>query len=351
MKKVVILIFITIIICSGCSSRTENGEQSDKPGNQEEVKLTQFASDNGWLHIEGTELKNDKNQTMMLKGISSHGIQWYSDILTYDNLKTLKETWGINVFRIAMYTDENGYIANKETIKEKVIQVANDVIKLDMYVIIDWHTLFDNNPNKYKTEAKEFFKEISELYKDVPNVIYEICNEPNGENITWDKHVKPYAEEIIPIIRENSPKSLIIVGTPDWSKALIPAANNPLDYDNILYSCHFYAGSHKASLRNEITKAKEKGLPIIVSEFGTTDASGNGKVNIEESTKWIEFLNQNNISFINWSLSYKEESSAILKKEYLIPPVADENGKIVPKDLNDYLTESGEFIKSVIKFD
>lgn len=49
-------------------------------------------------------------------------------------------------------------------------------------------------------------------------------------------------------------------------------------------------------------------------------------------SKWIEFLNQNNISFINWSLSYKDESSAILKKEYIDPPTPDENGEIIPKD-------------------
>ena len=278
------------------------------------------------------------SKKITLKGISSHGLQWYSDILTYNNLKNLKETWKINVFRIAMYTDENGYIAKKEETKNNLIKIVNDLIDLDMYVIIDWHILSDNNPNIYKEDSKAFFEEISTLYKDTPNVIYEICNEPNGDSITWDNDVKPYAEEIIPIIRKNSPNSLIIVGTPNWCQKLKPSVQNPLNYKNILYSCHFYAGTHKQELRDEVSYALENGLPVIISEWGTTDASGNGQVDVDESKTWIDFLKRNNISFINWSFSNKNESSALLKSDF--------NNQ---KDFNSYLTESGNLVKSLLK--
>lgn len=320
-------------------SRDENSVTTESKVKEEIVKPTPYVSYNGWLNVENTNLKNSKNETFTLKGISSHGLQWYPDVLTYDNLKNLKETWKINVFRIAMYTDENGYISKKEETKNNLIKVVNDLIDLDMYVIIDWHILKDNNPQIYKEDAKQFFTEISELYKDTPNVIYEICNEPNGNNVTWDNDVKPYAEEIIPVIRKNSPKSLIIVGTPFWCQQLQPAANNPLNFDNLLYSCHFYAGTHKQELRDEVSKALAKNLPIIISEFGTTDASGNGNVDIEESKKWIDFLNDKNISYINWSFSYKNESSALLSESY---------GNNLTQDFNNYLSESGKFIKSII---
>lgn len=326
---------------------------------KEIIVPTQYVHDNGWLKVEGAKLKNNKNQDFILKGISSHGIQWYSDILTYNNLKILKETWNINVFRIAMYTTENGYISNKENIKQKLIEIANNVIDLDMYVIIDWHTLTDNDPNIYKAEAKLFFDEISTLYKDTPNVIYEICNEPNGNSVNWNENIKPYAEEIIPIIRKNSPNSLIIVGTPSWCKELSPVAQNPLNYENILYSCHFYAGTHKQELRNEIDKALNNNLPIIVSEWGTTDASGNGSVDTEETKKWIEFLKNKNISFINWSFSYKDESSAIINKNFSTENQQtvnnyNENSSTTTNELeknmcvNDYLTESGKLVKSLL---
>lgn len=363
---------------TGNQINTENGANQESNGNtnsneSEDNKLSSTQSDK-WLHVDGTSIKNNKNEIVTLKGISSHGVQWFSDLITYNNLKTLKDTWGINVFRIAMYTDENGYISNKEPIKQKVIEIANNVISLDMYVIIDWHILKDNDPNIYKEDSKAFFDEISLLYKDSPNVIYEICNEPNGNNVTWNGQVKPYAEEIIPIIRKNSPKSLIIVGTPNWCQDLEAPSNSPLNFENVLYACHFYAGTHKESLRQEVSKALEKGLPIIVSEWGTTDASGSGTVDIEESKKWIDFLNSKNISFINWSLSNKDESSAILNKNFPAStnsnnssslnsteqnPSSDsslnsyqnsEASKNSEPNLNDYLTESGKFVKSIINF-
>lgn len=345
MKKIISAIIITILtIFIIFGLKTVLGPIFD------DISKNQYVSDNGWLKVEGTQLKNESNNDFTLKGVSSHGLQWYSNMLTYDNIKELKDTWHINVFRIAMYTDSNGYISNQETMKQKLLEIADIVINLDMYVIIDWHTLTDNNPNIHKEEAKTFFDEISSLYKDTPNVIYEICNEPNGNSVTWDEEIKPYAEEIIPIIRKNSPNSLIIVGTPSWCKELKPVAENRLNFDNVLYSCHFYAATHKDDLRQEISDAMGKGLPIIISEWGTTEATGNGQVDIEESKKWIEFLKNKNISFINWSFSNKDESSAIVNKDYspeLNPNYNIENNQ-EKYSFNDYLTESGNLVKSLI---
>ena len=184
MKKIIVGIIIFIIIIVLICEFTPVSEVLDN------IIYNNYVSDNGWLYVDGTSIKNKRNKNFTLKGVSSHGLQWYSDIITYDNLKNLKESWNINVFRIAMYTSENGYISNKEEIKNKVIEIANNVIDLDMYAIIDWHILRDNDPNTYKEDSKEFFNEISNLYADKPNVIYEICNEPNGNSISWDKHVK-----------------------------------------------------------------------------------------------------------------------------------------------------------------
>lgn len=367
MKKIFVMILILIIIFLLYNFTPVFAPIKEQ---LEEEKYSQFVSDNGWLTVEQTKIKNSRNEDFSLKGVSSHGIQWYSEILTYDNLKNLKETWGINVFRIAMYTNENGYISNPDAIKQKVIEIANNVIDLDMYVIIDWHTLSDNDPNQYKNEAKIFFEEMSTLYANTPNVIYEICNEPSGNTVTWDEQIKPYAEEIIPIIRANSPNSLIIVGTPNWCKNLDVVADNPLSYSNILYSCHFYAGSHGEDLQKSIDYALSKNLPIFVSEWGTTDASGNGSIYLDESKQWIDFLNERNIGFVNWSFSNKNETSAILSYTYNINTQIDENAQTgtnsaitnlatstnssfdtsTQTDFNNYLTDSGKFVKTTISF-
>lgn len=305
----------------------------DEKNNNETIN--NLVSSNGWLKIKDNTLVNEKENKIQLKGISSHGIQWYGDYSNESMIKSLRDNWGTNLFRIAMYTEEGGYIQNRN-LKEKVTGIVDTAIKLDMYVIIDWHILSDNDPMIHKEEAKEFFMEISKKYKDYPNVIYEICNEPNG-NITWDSNIKPYAEEVINVIRENSKNSIIIVGTGTWSQDVDKAAENPINDSNVMYALHFYAGTHTEWLRERVKNALVK-IPIFASEWGVSDASGNGCVYLEEAQKWTEFMKENNISFANWSLSDKNESSALLLPNSSKNEIKDEN-----------LSESGKFVKQAIK--
>ena len=205
---------------------------------------------------------------------------------------------------------------------------------MDMYVIVDWHILKDGDPNIHINEAKEFFNEISTRYQNSPNVIYEICNEPNGDNVHWDSHIKPYADEIIKIIRRNS-RGLIIVGTESFSKGIMQPLYNKIDYTNVIYALHFYSGTDTTSLREKLQTARSNGLPIFVSEFGITRNTGTGGIYPTEANTWIKLLNKYNISYINWSLSNKNEDSALLKPGTTV--LYDEN-----------LTEAGIYIKKIM---
>ena len=317
---------------SNDDSNQKNDENNNLNDNKSKNNLVSY---NGWLKIENNTLVNERKEKIRLKGISTHGIQWYSKYANYDMMKSLKEELGINLFRIAMYTEENGYIHNK-SLKNKVEEIVENAKKLDMYVIIDWHILSDGDPLMHKEEAKEFFREMSLKYKDYPNVIYEICNEPNG-NVTWENNIKPYAEEVIKEIRENSKKTIIIVGTPTWDQEVDKPAKNKINDELVMYALHFYSGTHTEWLRERVKEAL-KDIPIFVSEWGVSDASGNGGVYKEETIKWINFMKENNLSYAVWSLSDKNESSALLI------PGASEN-----KIIDDNLSEAGKLIKSVIK--
>ena len=153
---------------------------------------------------------------------------------------------------------------------------------------------------------------MSETYANNTNVIYEICNEPNGY-ATWDS-VKAYAKEIIPVIRANDPDAVIIVGTPTWSQDIDQAKANPLDEENILYALHFYAGTHKDVLWNRMDSCVQNGLPVIVSEFGMCDASGNGANDFNSAQSWMDVIERHNISFFCWNLANKNESSSVFKE-------------------------------------
>ena len=69
------------------------------------------------------------------------------------------------------------------------------------------------------------------------NVIYEICNEPNG-GTSWST-IKKYAEKIIKGIRTYDKKAVILVGTPNWSQDVDQAALSPVSKKyrkNVMYT-------------------------------------------------------------------------------------------------------------------
>ena len=316
-------------------------KDADETPEKEEIKDT-LSSDLavpsrcGALSVNGTQLVDQNGNPVQLRGISTHGLSWFPNFVDQNAFRQFREEWNVNVMRLAMYTHENGGYCtdgNKENLKNIIYRGVQYATDNDMYVIIDWHVLQEQNPNVYKEEAKKFFSEMSEKYKDYNNVIYEICNEPNG-GVGWSE-VKSYAEEIIPVIRANDEKAIILVGTPNWSQRVDEAANDPITgYDNIMYTLHFYAATHKDDLRNTMVNAINAGLPVFVSEYGICDASGNGGLDKDSAQKWVDTMNSYGVSYICWALANKNESAALIKSSC---------SKTSGFDDND-LSESGKWL-------
>jgi endoglucanase len=306
---------------SATSKADTNAGTSDKKDSKKSVasksKTDTLAapSNSGALQVIGTQLCDESGNAVQLRGISTHGLAWFPDYVNNALFKQFREEWNVNVIRLAMYTDEyGGYCSggNQDDLKKLMKNGVKYATDNDMYVIIDWHMLNDQNPNTYIDEAKAFFREMSKEYASSDNVLYEICNEPNG-GTTWND-IKAYANEIIPIIRKNDKDAIIIVGTPNWSQYVDQAADDPITgYDNIMYALHFYAATHKESLRNTMTAAIDKGLPVFVSEYGICDASGSGGIDETEANKWVSTMDSYGVSYVAWNLSNKDETSAILK--------------------------------------
>lgn len=277
---------------------------------------TYYDASAGRLHVKGTKLVDKKGHEVQLRGVSTHGLSWYPQYVNDKCFAQLHDQWGANVVRLAMYTEEyNGYCSgdakNRSDLKKRIKKGVRLAKKHKMYVIVDWHILSDGNPNSHKKEAKAFFREMSREFKGYNNVIYEICNEPNN-GTSW-KEIKSYARSVISTIRKNDKKAVIVVGTPTWSQDVDQAAADPIKGDNIMYALHFYAATHKTDLRNKMTAAINKGLPVFVTEYGICDASGNGAIDKKEADRWIQTMDEYGVSYIAWNLSNKQESSSIIK--------------------------------------
>jgi hypothetical protein len=231
----------------------------------------------------------------------------------------LASDWKVDVVRAAMavepeqdfWNDERGYINDPVANKNRVTAVVDAAITSGIYAIIDWHS---HDAESFQQQAISFFEEMAQKYKNVPNVIYEIYNEPLGPADSWQT-IKPYMQAVTNAIRAIDAQNLIIIGTPVYSQRVDVAAEDPVQGANLAYALHFYAGttSHRATLRDYAYIAMSRGQAVFVSEFGTSGSSGDGSYSEPETNIWFSFLDQFKISWVNWSISTDGKTSSALK--------------------------------------
>lgn len=322
-KKIFLLVLILLISCSSSDVGVE-------PGENEKTIVELY----GLIQAKGNLLVDKNNEPVQLHGMSLFWSQWGGHYYNEKVVQWLKDDWKCTVVRAAIGVESGGYLANSQAELTKATIVIEAAIKNGIYVVVDWH---DHNAEKHIAQAKEFFDAISKKYGAYNNIIYEIYNEPL--NVSWSSVLKPYSEEIIKVIRQNDPDNLILVGTPNWSQDVDAAAKDPIVDKNVAYAFHYYTSTHKQSLRSKAITAMNLNIPIFVSEYGISEASGNGNIDFAETEKWNSFVNDYKLSTCNWSIMDKNETSAALK------PGASADGNWIEADL----TISGNYIRNLIR--
>jgi endoglucanase len=272
----------------------------------------------GQLSVRGNRIVDKNGQPVILRGMALYWSQWKGQFYNADCLRWLRDDWNCTIVRASMAVGSGGYMTNPEQEKQKVKTVVQAAIDLGIYVIIDWHALREG-PQTVE-QAKAFFEEMAKTYGKYPNVIYELWNEPLN-NHDWSTVIKGYHQAIIPRIRAYDPDNIIVCGTQTWSQDVDKASLDPLKGENIAYTLHFYSATHKQSLRDKAAKAMENGIALMVTEWGTSEASGGGKLDTEETQKWFDFMDKNYLSWCNWSVADLTETSAALR-----PPASGTGG-------------------------
>lgn len=315
-----------------------------------------FAKHNGVMTLVG-----EHGKPVQLRGMSTTGLHWFPQIVNDNAFKALSTDWGANVIRLAMYVGEGGY-ANRPELKEKVVEGIRLAIANDMYVIVDWHVLTPGDPTApIYAGAQDFFKYISSQFPNNKHIIYELVNEPNpgsepgnsNDAAGWAQ-IKAYATPIVEMLRKSGNQNLILVGTPNWAQRPDLAGANPIADSNLAYTFHFYTGTHKtsdhsrdrANVMSNVRYALANGTPVFASEWGTSQADGDKGPYLKEADVWIDFLNKHNISWVNWSLATKNESSAAFAGK---PPASSADPGSDHAWSMDELSPSGEYARSRIK--
>ncbi len=263
----------------------------------------------GQLQVAGNKILDKNKKPVQLRGMSLFWSQWMGQFYTKEAVNWLKKDWKCTIVRAAMgVEDADGYLSNKEKEKQKIFTVIDAAIAEGIYVIVDWHS---HHAEDHVKDAEVFFAEVAQKYGNHPNLIYEIYNEPL--EVSWKNTLKPYHEKIIAVIRKHDPDNLIICGTRRWSQEVDEVIGNEINDVNVAYTLHYYASTHKQFLRSKAQKALNAGIPLFVTEYGTTEASGDGFINTGEVRLWWNFLDTNKISWCNWSIADKNEASAALR--------------------------------------
>ncbi|MFI7697432.1 cellulase family glycosylhydrolase [Nonomuraea sp. NPDC049480] len=269
---------------------------------------------NGQLTVCGVRLCNENGKQIQLRGMSSHGLQWYHQCLNTASLDALANDWKADVLRISMYIQEDGYETNPRLFTDRVHNLIEQATARGMYAIVDWHMLSPGDPNYNLSRARTFFTEIAQRHNDKKNLLYEIANEPNG--VSWST-VRNYAHQLIPVIRQHDPDTPILIGTRAWSSLGVSdgaseteVINNPVNATNIMYTFHFYAASHGSEYLNTLSRAADR-IPMFVTEFGTQTSSGDGSNNFTRSQQYIDLMAQKKISWVNWNYSDDFRSGAV----------------------------------------
>ncbi|WP_250036608.1 cellulase family glycosylhydrolase [Paractinoplanes maris] len=269
---------------------------------------------NGQLRVCGVKLCNQYGRPIQLRGMSTHGLQWYPNCVNNASLDALAGDWQADHLRLSMYIQEGGYETNPRQFTDRMHALIEQVSARGMYVIVDWHQLTPGDPHYNLERARTFFAEIAQRHGSKPNILYDVANEPNGT--PWSR-IKTYHEAIIPTIRAADPDAVILLGTHGWGSLGVSdggseadVINNPVNATNIMYTFHFYAGSHGTEYLNTLSRAADR-IPVFVTEFGTQTASGDGANNFTRSQQYLDLMAQKKISWTNWNYSDDSRSGAV----------------------------------------
>ena len=259
----------------------------------------------GQLQVIGTQLCDQNGQPVVLRGVSFGWHNIWPRFYNKGAVKELATEWNASVVRVAMGIQiEDNYLENPEFAKQCIEPVVKAAIKQGIYVIMDWHA-----HKMHTEEARQWFGYFAQKYGKYPNIIYELFNEP--VNDSWES-LKEYAVVLINEIRKYDPNNVILMGCPHWDQHIDLVSASPIQgQKNLMYTVHFYAATHGQQLRDKMVKA-HKQVPIFVSECAGMEASGNGPLNLEEWQKWIDCMEAEKISWVNWSLSDKDETCSML---------------------------------------
>ncbi len=210
------------------------------------------------IRVEGNKFINSEGDTILFRGlaisdpdkIEGQG-HWNKE--HFEHVKEM----GAMVCRIPVHP-----VAWRERTPKAYLELLDQAVEwcteLEMYVMIDWHSIGNlgmelfQNPmyNTTKKETYEFWRTIAAHFNGNNTVaFYEIFNEPTiyrGQlgSMSWAEW-KQINENIIKLMRAFDMETIPLVAGLDWAYDLTHLKYDPIEAEGIGYVTHPYAHKRK----------------------------------------------------------------------------------------------------------
>lgn len=245
------------------------------------------------LHVDGNQIKDTAGNTVVLRGVSmihagwpyAYGAGTTKANTTIKNFLKLTDTtggWFPRVVRVPV-ADSVGttyLFPLKGSTDDKDKWVASNLQPLidsakarGVYVIIDFHLIEDVTPAKSE-RCKQFWSYMAPKFANQEHVIYEVFNEPVKtplDDLDWSS-LRDTAQSWVDTIRAYAPKTIVLVGPPNWSSNLDGIVDAPITGGNIVYVAHMYPQNSVASIKSQMVTVMAK-YPVFLSEWGFDTSS------------------------------------------------------------------------------
>lgn len=336
MKKLLIDLSIISIIIIGAAALTISSGNLILPVEKTEV-FTADSYENypTKLCVYGNKLIDENGNEVVLKGLMAPDPQKiFSDGNFTEDYYDGIFSFGGNVIRVPVHPDR--YVTDEYYMWRYLDKIVRWAGERGKYVIIDWHYIGNpvtgsgNEMPDIQQEpmelTKQFWAQTASYFKDAPNVIFEIYNEPAYiQSESWEGAAK----EIINVIRESGASQLIIIGSPDYSFNLSWIKKSSISDSNAAYSVHVFPS--KTLWEKKISEIQNEVL-LIVTEWGYIDSDITAKQSYLKGSR--ESFGE---PFVNYLADNKIGWVACWYDDGWEPPMFS--------DENNNLTEWGKFLK------
>jgi hypothetical protein len=300
----------------GCRlEKPEEPEQGFVPCLDQPINLARRPAELNRLWADGRCIRTGDGQPVRLRGFSiadpQHITRKRGGLLPMDVINKAIESYGANAIRIPVIPDDEevangtgagsgmGFFHDPQKYLTNYLDPAvQAVVERGAYAIVEPHFIEDYLVEKER--VLEFWTHVAPRYADHPRVIFELMNEPIGPS-DWRIFRDEFATPVIRHIRQYAPESLLIVGGPEYSVMVGPAADLPVEDPNVVYGAHVYPETGKQRWLEPLTRLARV-RPLMITEWGyALDSEKPVRGTTEEfGEPFVAWMNQHELSWAAW---------------------------------------------------